>query len=336
MKNANKLRITVLALVFIVTAAACFAQSAGRTINSATELRQYLDSQPGNTPDKPIRVSVAANGNMIGGIVKAIQDSGKYVYLTLTGSALTAIPKEGFSKCTNLAGIAIPNSVTSIESGIADRYGNYYGAFSNCTSLISVTIPNSVTSIGQFAFAGCTSLTSVIIPNSVTSIGELAFMDCTSLASVTIGNGIIDFDSISSLILSPKLTEINVTLGNTAYSSVQGVLYNKNKTALLRYSAEKTGSSFTIPDSVTSIGDGAFYDCTSLASVTIPSSVTSIEIRAFLSSKLTSVTFQGRITETKLDSYAFYGDLRAKYLAGGPGTYTTTAPVGEKSIWTKR
>jgi hypothetical protein len=109
MKNANKLRITALALVFIVSATSCNAQSAGRTINSATALKEYLDSQSANTPDKPIRVSMGANSPMIKDIAKAIQDSGKYVYLTLTGNVLKAIPDKAFYECECLAGITIPD-----------------------------------------------------------------------------------------------------------------------------------------------------------------------------------------------------------------------------------
>jgi hypothetical protein len=123
MKNAHKLRITAFVLVFIITVVACNAQSGGRTINSATELKQYLDSQSANTPDKPIRVSMGVNGPMIKDIAKAI--AGKYVYLTLTGSVLPIIPEYGFSECTNLVGITIPDSVTSIGNDV------FYG----CTGL---------------------------------------------------------------------------------------------------------------------------------------------------------------------------------------------------------
>jgi len=117
-------------------------------------------------------------------------------------------------------------------------------------------------------------------------------------------------------------------------------LYDKNKTFLHTYPAGKTGTAFTIPDSVTGIGKSAFLGCTNLASVTIPDSVTDIGLAAFgYCTSLTSVTFQGTITSGNFSPYsAFYGDLRTKYLAtnGGIGTYTTTAPVGESSVWTKR
>ena len=130
-------------------------------------------------------------------------------------------------------------------------------AFDECTSLTSITIPNSVTSIGDNAFGYCTSLTSVTIPNSVTSIGSHAFNGCKSL------------------------TSINVDSNNPNYSSVDGVLFNKDKTTLIQCPCRKQGA-YTIPNSVTSIGEQAFVDCKSLTSITIPNSVTSIGSNAFL------------------------------------------------------
>jgi len=153
-------------------------------------------------------------------------------------------------------------------------------AFSGCTSLTSITIPNSVTSIGEYAFYE-SGLTSVTIPNSVTSIGSAAFADC-------------------------PLTAINVDTANTAYSSQDGVLYNKAKTTLIQYPKGKTSVSFTIPNSVTSIGVGAFWNCTSLTSVTIPNSVTSIGLQAFSGcTSLASVTIPNSVTS--IGNQAFSG-----------------------------
>jgi hypothetical protein len=124
---------------------------------------------------------MSINDKMFKGIFDALNSAGKYVSLDLTGSPLTAIPEGAFVDidkdiaCATLAGIIIPDSVTTI--------GNY--AFGRCTSLTSVTIPNSVTSIGFSAFNYCTSLTSITIPNSITSIGYWAFYNCTSLTNVT-------------------------------------------------------------------------------------------------------------------------------------------------------
>ena len=201
-------------------------------------------------------------------------------------NSVTSIELGAFCDRTSLASITIPDSVTSI--------GN--SAFSGCTGLTSITIPNSVTSIGWNAFSGCTGLTSITIPSSVTSIGSEAFYGCDSLMSVTIPNSVTSigycaFENCTSL------TSINVADTNTVYSSANGVLFDKDKTELIRYPKGKTNASYTIPNSVTSISGYAFEGCKSLTSITIPDSVTSIGSEAFSNStSLTSVTIPSSVT----------------------------------------
>ena len=210
----------------------------------------------------------------------------------LDGYAVTSIGSSAFEYCTSLNSITIPNSVTSIGES----------AFYECSSLNSVTIGNSVTSIGDNAFS-CTSLKSVTIPNSVTSIGESAFYR-TSLKSITIPNSVTyigkyAFNGCTSL------TNIYVDSNNKNYTSVNGNLYNKNKTELIQYAAGKTDEYFSIPSSVTSIGDLAFDGCKSLMSVTIPDSVTSIGDSAFSDcTSLNSITIPDSVT--RIGDCAFY------------------------------
>ena len=195
---------------------------------------------------------------------------------------VTSIGESAFENCRSLTSVTIPNSVTSIGGC----------AFDECWSLTSVTIPDSVTSIGDSAFASCTSLTSVTIPDSVTSIGGGAFAWCTSL------------------------TGIWVTEGNSHYSSdASGVLFSKDKTTLVQYPG--AFAAYAIPDSVTSIGAGAFGGCTSLTSVTIPDSVTSIGQHAFNGCRsLTSVTIPDGVTSIGDGAFASCTSLTDVYYAG--------------------
>ena len=206
--------------------------------------------------------------------------------------SITSIGNSAFYDCSSLTSVTIPDSVTSI--------GEW--AFYGCSSLTSVTIPHGVTSIGGAAFWGCSSLTSVTIPDSVTSIGYSAFSGCSSLTSVTIGNGITSInDSFSGCV---SLKSFTVSESNSAYSSKDGVLFNKNKTKLVAYPAGKTNTSYTIPNSVSEIKEWAFSDCSDLTNVTIPNSVSKISYGTFWGcSSLTSVTIPTSVKS--IDGYAF-------------------------------
>ena len=175
-----------------------------------------------------------------------------------------------FEGCTSLASIKIPDSVTSI----------LISTFQNCTSLKSITIPESVTFIGGSTFDGCTSLTSLVIPNSVTSIDDYAFSGCTSLTSITIPDNVTSIGDYVFLGCT-SLTAINVATDNKNYVSVNGVLYNKERTTIICYPAGKKDKNYTIIDGVTSIDWEAFSGCTNLTSITIPNSVMIINDWAF-------------------------------------------------------
>ena len=178
--------------------------------------------------------------------------------------------------------VEIPDTVTSL--------GDY--AFHDFTKLKSIEIPNSVTTIGVEAFRQCSSLTSITIPEGVTSIENRAFDDCGSLTSISIS------DSVTSLgrmaFDCSSLTSIDVSGNNKNYSSVDGVLFNKDKTELIQYPRKKEGTNYKIPNSVTNIGERAFCDCSSLTSITIPEGVTRIGDSAFSYFRsLTNITYNG-------------------------------------------
>jgi len=224
--------------------------------------------------------------------------SGTIIYDPWWGQYTTTNGTITITRYTGPGGaVTIPSTINGLlVTSIGDS------AFCFCQSLTSVTIPNSVTNIGSFAFECCTSLSSVTIPTSVSNIGDWAFCYCTSLSGIT------------------------VEALNSVYSSVDGVLFNKSQTTLVEYPGGKAGSytipnsvasigvgafgsctgltKVTIPNSVTSIGDWAFQDCYSLTSVTIPSSVTSIGVGAFSGcTSLTSVTIPNSVTN--IGSFAF-------------------------------
>jgi hypothetical protein len=341
--NSKAKFIIALAAVLVFSMASCTGSGGGgKSFNSAEELKAYLDKQPANSPDKPIRVTMSANAPMLPNIVIAINSAGKYVSLNLSGSALTTIPEYAFfdrstrngMACTLLTAITIPDSVASIEEA----------AFSGCTGLASVTIGTGVSSIGAGAFYQCTSLVSVTIPDNITSIGRMAFNGCTSLASVTIGNGVTEIEdrtfsgctSLASVTIGNSVTDIDYAAFGDC-TSLASVTIPDSVTYLGGFEGCTSLTIVSIPNNVTSIGNFAFNGCTNLSSVIIPNSVTAIGYEAFNGcTSLASVTFQGAITSDKFNSNRpFPSDLRTKYLARGGGIGTYTRPSGGNT-WTKQ
>ncbi len=231
------------------------------------------------------------------------------------GENVTTIGEEAFSYCNALTSLTIGENVRTIGKL----------AFYQCYGLTSLTIGEKVTTIGDMAFYQCKGLTSVTIPNSVATIKYGAFADCPNLSSVSIPNSVT---SIGGAVFwnCTSLTSINVNDDNTAYSSVNGVLFNKDKTTLVQYPKGKADTDYTIPNSVTTIGADALSRCTGLTSVTIPNSVTSIGDWAFTDCfNLSSLT---SLIEDISSSHLTMG----KNVFNGVPTSTCTlkVPIGKK------
>ncbi|MBQ2540935.1 MAG: leucine-rich repeat protein [Paludibacteraceae bacterium] len=254
-------------------------------------------------------------------------------------NSVTSIGNYAFEGCTGLTSVTIPNSVTSISEGV----------FNDCSSLTSVTIPNSVTSIGSYAFKNCFALTSVTIPNSVTSIGTWAFRDCFALTSITVPNSVTSigadaFYNVFNIIYRGTATAGSPWGAKSMNGFVDGwLVYNDNtKTTLLVCSNAALGE-IVIPNSVTSIGEAAFYDCSGLTSVTIGNSVTSIGNNAFSGcSGLTSVTIHSNAIVSKDYSSGGYsiknifGNQVRNYIIGSSvtsiGNYAFSECTGLTSV----
>lgn len=242
--------------------------------------------------------------------VTTIEDYTFYCCESLTSvsipSSVRSIGTEAFLDCLSLTNVTIPNGVTSIG----------YRCFAFCDSLTSVVVPDSVTSIGDAAFLWCNVLASITVgennPNYSSSNGVLFNKDKSTLicypsgkkdATYSIPNGVADISDgvfygnfyLTSVKVPAgvtnvgeeafgecvELTSITVDGQNPNYASVDGVLFNKNKTTLICYPAGKEASEYAIPDGVTKIEPAAFLSCRNLEKVTIPSGVTSIEKRLF-------------------------------------------------------
>lgn len=247
----------------------------------------------------------------------------------LNGYTVTSIGKQAFCYNDELTSVIIPESVKTIE----------YMAFSECSSLSNVTIGSGVTTIGSSAFSYCLNLASIVIPGNVTTVKYEAFYGCHNLANATIGEGVktiecgaFDFTNITSISIPKSVKEIsgstfsecyhletiNVDSENPCLSSLDGVLFNKNMTTLIKFPIGKTDSSYLIPNTVTIIGEFALstgYETPSvdnLTDVTIPDSVIVIEDGAFFDrANIVSITLPSGLTAIGEETFAYCKGLKS-------------------------
>ena len=187
----------------------------------------------------------------------------------ILNEGITGIEQYAFYDCELLEEISIPGTVTTV--------GN--SAFYRCKNLKNIEIPEGVTKIDGSAFIFCSSLEQIKLPQSLVSIGSGAFDNCTSLISVELpDNAIISSDTFKEC---KNLSDIVISDTNNNYIVKNGILYNKNMTRILCYPAGIKDTEFSVPDTVKTIGDFAFYGAKVLESINIPDSVTNIGTDAF-------------------------------------------------------
>jgi hypothetical protein len=269
---------------------------------------------------------------------KPVTSIGTWAFINCTNmtgiaipNSVTALSAYVFRGCSGLTNVVIPNSVTSFEAGtfggcssltnvtLPDNVTNITDdMFIGCGKLANITLPDSVRSIGSTAFYGCNNLADIQIPGHVTSIGNWAFCLCASLTNATLPASVIQI-GYSIFSGNSNLTTITVDPLNPAFSSIDGVLFNKSQTILLKYPEAKAGdymvpatvtnvdnssfksclhlTSVILPESVTIIGPSAFSGCINLACVNIPDNVTQINNQAFQGcSSLTNITIPASVT----------------------------------------
>ena len=249
MKTSTVLSVSLL-VVLSLAGAACVARWIFVTHYAQSEYDRvpswkYQSSRLKHKTGWELRVSAKGSGLIIEGVA--------------------SYPREAAS---HMMPVALPLADV-VDGGYRKRkiVGMGYYAFNGCPFLASVVIPDGVTSIGCFAFSGCFGLTNVVLPSSVTSIDLYSFSRCSRLPDIAIPEGVTRIGE-QAFEGCAVLTNISVAAGNPAYCSIDGVLFNRDGTLLIRCPEGKTGT-YEISSSVTNIGEQAFYKCVGLTAISV-------------------------------------------------------------------
>lgn len=232
--------------------------------------------------------------------------------ISIPGS-VTFIGSNAFYRCTSLPSVTLPSSVTSMGDGV----------FGSCVGLTTVVCEDGLRALGSNTFSMCMSLTSVTLPNSLTYISTGVFSSCTSLESVSIPASIksVAYDAFSGC---HRLTAIEVDDANEYFCSVDGALLNKAQTELRTVPGGK--ETYTVPATVTAIGDYACFYCEKLTSIALPPSLETIGYAAFeYCSALTSVDLPKSLRTVKGSAFSACRALEAVSLPDGLTTIDDNA-----------
>ena len=288
------------------------------TISGSGHMYDYTECGPWSSfDDKMTRIIISDGIESIGNY--AFASCNKVENVTM-GDTVKTLGSHSFY---------VMSALTSIKlSQLLETIGSH--AFSAASSLESIELPNSLLHIEQYAFHD-SALTSVSIPASVSFISETSFRACTNITSFSVNQANAYFSSRNDVLFNENgtiiyfyppsknrtnftipanvtkicscaffrtkhLVNINVDQGNVYYSSQDGVLFDKNFMTLIRYPNKKTNQTYSVPGTVKTIVDSAFFSCSSLESITLQEGLTTIEQSAFCyCSKLETLSLPGSV-----------------------------------------
>ena len=290
LKKITSVLLTALIVQSVAATETIMTTSAYQTDKTNTQTQVYVQESKDNVYGD-FEYSVSSNKVTITKYTGT--DTEVIIPSEIDNAPVTEIYMGAFAECENLINVAIPDSVKTIGKN----------AFTHCRYLQSISIPNGVTEIAQGTFSMCYDLTDVTIPESVTAIDDYAFSECRSLKNITVPSK-VNYIGNNVFWDCKSLENIFVDNNNNSYSSLNGVLFDKNKTTLILY-PQARGGEYSIPDTVTTIGSSAFYNCYQLTTVIIPDGVKTIGQTAFYNcTTLSSVNIPNSVT--CMESAVFY------------------------------
>lgn len=213
----------------------------------------------------------------------------------------------------------VPGSVNTIE----------VLAFEGSFNLVSVSFSVGLDSIAEAAFLNCGRIVSVTLPEGLRVIGKQAFASCLSLETVNLPASVKKlYDGAATMfMLAAKLSNVNVHEDNTEFSSINGVLFNKDQTTLHLYPAGRTDVSYSIPSTVTGVGVRAFIGAVSLQTVTLPANLDTVSRYSFANCKNLATVNSHSATAPGAHAQAFAGDIKPL------NTITLNVPVGSSASY---
>lgn len=240
----------------------------------------------------------------------------------IISKGITEIGKDSFNGANKITGVEIPDSVTLISDyafqycksltkieipGTVKKIGNWWGnvngqIFNGCSNLKEVILEEGIEEISGRAFDSCSKVKEWKLPKSLKRIGPCAFRNI-SVEEFNIPENV---ESIAAtFISSSNLSRINVDSNNKYFTSVDGILFDKDSTRLIKYPENRDGNSYEVPNTVKTIDANAFISCKNLQTIVIADSVEKIGDSAFDGSKLKTINLGGGITN--ISNKPFYG-----------------------------